>query len=104
MEVLATSKIKRSMITKDLLIFLFHYNEGNLYWRIKPAITVDISKPAGSMNGAGYREVRINKNRYRVDFLVWVYHYDVPHGNFKIRPLDKDKSNTLIENLILIRD
>jgi hypothetical protein len=102
--ILATSKIKKSMLTKDFLIFLFHYNDGNLYWRRKPAITSDLSKPAGSINGGGFREIRINRNRYRVDFLVWVYHNDVPHGSYKIQALDKDKLNTRIENLILIRD
>ena len=99
--ILTTSQIRRSMITKDLLIFLFYYRDGDLYWRVPPAITVDISKPAGSVNGGGFREVRINKNRYRVDLLVWIYFNGAVPDGFVIKHKDENKLNSRVENLKL---
>ena len=102
--ILTTSDIRRSNLSRDLLTFLFYYKEGDLYWRVKPAITVDISKPAGSINGGGFREIRINKNRYRVDFLVWIYFTDTPPGRCVIKHKDENKLNTRFENLKLVED
>jgi len=103
--VLATTAIKEHMIMKDLLVFLFYYKDGELYWRRKPAITVDISKPAGSVNGGGFREIRINSKRYRTDMLIWIYHNDVLDDESKYTKklvhLDDDKLNSRIENLAL---
>ena len=43
---------------------LFTYDplRGNLYWRVRPACNVDISKPAGYVEPNGYRRVGIRLN------------------------------------------
>ena len=41
------------MITQNLLLYLFDYINGELFWKVKPSHSVDITKPAGCLHHTG---------------------------------------------------
>jgi len=100
---MTTGMRKREVLNKEMLNFLFYYKDGELYWRAKPSYSTPLDQPAGTVNGGGFREVRVNTNRYRVDLLIWIMHYGIIESGFKLAHLDEDKLNCKINNLFLVR-
>ena len=76
---------------------LFEYRNGVLYWRKKPANSVNITKPAGSIGSSGYLSIGIKYKLYLTHRLIFLYH----HGYIP-KTLDHINNNKLdnrIENL-----
>ena len=87
---------------KEIVLNLFEYKDGNLWWKeIKHGRASD--RPAGHINGRGYRILSIwNKETkkykiYSVHRLVFLIH----HGYLPntIDHIDGEKDNNRIENL-----
>lgn len=75
---------------------LFEYRDGELYWKQRGR-SRQMGRPAGGINGDGYRRIKINRKLYAVHRLVWVM-----HGNNPVPFVDHINGNVLdnrIENL-----
>jgi len=91
------------MLIYDELHKLFEYRDNDLYWKEQPG-SIDISKPAGSINGKGYRVIMIKGNNYQAHRLIYQMfneQWDItdnPQDN-SIDHKDRDKLNNSIDNL-----
>ena len=54
---------------------LFEYRDGELYWKQRGK-SRQMGRPAGGINGDGYRRIKINRKLYAVHRLVWVMHFE----------------------------
>lgn len=75
---------------------LFEYRDGELYWKQRGR-SCQMGRPAGGINGDGYRRIKINRKLYAVHRLVWVM-----HGNDSVPFVDHINGDVLdnrIENL-----
>lgn len=79
---------------------IFSYKDGHLYW-IKTGQRRTLSKPAGTLNNAGYIVVRTNDKNYCVHRIIWEMHNGEIHNGLQIDHIDRNKSNNYIENLRL---
>ena len=77
---------------------LFDYRDGQLYWKEKTHYSIDLSKPAGSIEKNGYRTIRIEGKIYKAHRLVWKYHYGKDPKEF-IDHIDGNRTNNNMENL-----
>jgi hypothetical protein len=88
--------MKTNELAADLLHELLEYRDGELYWK-QPGKSRQMGRPAGGINGDGYRRVKINRKLYAVHRLVWVM-----HGNDPVPFVDHINGEVLdnrIENL-----
>jgi HNH endonuclease/AP2 domain len=89
------------MLTQEYLKEIFnHHSETGLFsWKIKIAKKTKIGKIAGYPDkNTGYWVVRINKKRYQIHRLVWLWYYGAwPIGD--LDHIDQDKLNNVITNL-----
>ena len=79
---------------------VFHYKDGHLYW-IKPGRRRTLSKPAGTLNKAGYIIVRMNCKNYSAHRIIWEMHNGEILNGLQIDHIDRNKSNNNISNLRL---
>lgn len=81
----------------------FYYNEGVLYWKIKPSSSVKIYDRAGCIRGKdGYHKIKMSRREYKTSRLIWVWHNgEIPEGK-SIKHIDGNIINDRIENLKLI--
>ena len=85
------------VIFKDI----FHYNNGKLYWKVKPKSGINIGDEAGWLNTTGYLQVCYKRKKYSVHKIVWeLFNGEVPIG-FVINHIDVNPLNNKIENLRL---
>ena len=88
----------------ETIIDLFEYRDNNLYWKVRPKNQVDMSKPAGNINGRGYRRIKIKGKKYQAHRLIYLMHNeqwditDTSQDN-SIDHIDRDKLNNSIDNL-----
>ena len=88
--------MKTNELAADLLHELLEYRDGELYWK-QPGKSRQMGKPVGSVNGDGYKRVKINRKLYAIHRLVWVM-----HGNDPVPFVDHINGDVLdnrIENL-----
>jgi len=87
----------------DTINDLFEYRDNDLYWKEQPN-SVDMSKPAGYINGRGYRQITIKGKQYQAHRLIYQMFNedwditDTSQDN-SIDHKDRDKSNNNIDNL-----
>ena len=88
---------------KTLLVSLFDYHNGNLYWKQKPCKNLPAGCVAGNgtTDAHGYLRVGYKSKRYKLHRLIWIYHNDFIPENLTIDHIDRNKSNNKIENLRL---
>ena len=84
------------MIQSEALA-LFDYQDGKLYWRVKPSRGVYAGDEVGYIHPAGHRRFMYKRKAYSVHRIIWLMHY----GNIPIEIDHKDtnKLNNKIENL-----
>lgn len=89
------------MITQQELLSLFDYKDGGLYYKdrimSRGRPSVRNGEKIGSMMTNGYLNVALNKKKYLVHRLIFLYH----HGYLPkfIDHVDGNPSNNAIENL-----
>ena len=84
------------MITKDKLIELFVYDNGELRWK-KSRQGVSAGAIVGCDNGFGYKTTKIDGVRYRVHRLIFMmFHGFMPET---VDHIDGNPLNNRIENL-----
>lgn len=85
------------MITQELVLHLFDYRDGQLYWRVRPSTSVQIGAIAGSVNSTGYKQTRIDKKIYLNHRIIFLWHYGWLPKNVDHK--DKNPLNNKIDNL-----
>jgi hypothetical protein len=85
------------ILTQDLLLELFEYQDGILRWKNSKGSRAKAGQIAGSDNGNGYRRIRLNKKLYyshRIIFMM--FHGWMPNN---VDHIDQNTFNSKIENL-----
>jgi hypothetical protein len=85
------------MITYDALHELFRYENGKLYWKIKPNRNIRLDSEVGTINSNGYVIVTINGKKHQAHRIIWEM-----HGREPAPMIDHVNGNTAdnrIENL-----
>ena len=87
------------MITQEELKKVLHYNKdsGVFVWIIKPCKNISINSVAGTLVN-GYIYIRLNKKRYAVHRLAWLYEYGVMPSKH-LDHINRIKSDNRIANL-----
>jgi hypothetical protein len=88
--------MKTNELPADLLHELFEYRHGELFWKQRGR-SRPVNRPAGGINGDGYRRVKLNGKLYAVHRLIWVMHGNEP-AQF-IDHINGDQLDNRIENL-----
>ena len=87
------------MIDQNLVLKLFRYENGELYWKEKssPKSRVSIGSKVISKCVDGYHRVCINGKSYKLHRIIFLYH----HGYIPeiVDHIDCNKDNNYIENL-----
>lgn len=77
---------------------LFDYRDGQLIWRIRPALQYPIGSTAGAYHASdGYWQIGYKGKTYSAHRLIFLWH----HGYIPqiVDHIDRDKLNNKIENL-----
>lgn len=84
-------------MTQNKIKELFEYRDGKLYWVVSLYRQPCIGKIAGTKNGNGYMQVRVNGKIVLQHRVIFLYH----HGYLPkfIDHIDHDRTNNRIENL-----
>ena len=84
-------------ITQERMRELFRYEDGVLFWAIKPSRDTRIGDRAGCVRNDSYVTVRVERRKYLAHRLIYLMH----HGYLPrvIDHIDGDPSNNRIENL-----
>ena len=86
------------MITKELLVEMFDYKDGQLFWKVMPGCRSDIvGKKAGSKNESGYERIKVLGKLRMTHRLVFLMHHG--YTPFEIDHIDGNRLNNRIENL-----
>ena len=92
------------MTMYDTIIDLFDYRDNDLYWKESDKGRVDINKPAGTIDGKGYRSIMIKGKHYKAHRLIYQMFNpewditDTSRDN-SIDHADRDPRNNNIDNL-----
>lgn len=62
------------MFSSEQVRFYFDYLDGQLVWKVDMGSNKVKGCVAGSPNGGGYIQVRINGKLYKAHHLVWLWH------------------------------
>ena len=85
------------MITHDALHELFRYENGKLYWKVKPNRNIRLNSEAGTVNNNGYVIVTINGKKHQAHRIIWEMHGREPAP--MIDHINGDTKDNRIENL-----
>lgn len=85
------------MLSKEQLLDIFEYRDGELYWKIATTNRHKSDRMAGSMHPSGYKYTGIYGKRYKNHRIIFMMH----HGYLpkEIDHIDRNPSNNRIENL-----
>lgn len=80
----------------------FYYESGKLYNKKTTSTRSIKDKVAGSRTKDGYISVRIDRKDYKVNRLVWIYHYGKKNSKLLVSHINHIKDDNHIENLKLV--
>jgi len=85
------------MITRERLLEVFEYKDGNLYWKVTRSSNAKAGEIAGFINKLGYSKTAIDKKQYFTHRLIFL----MVHGYLPkiVDHKDKNVLNNKIENL-----
>ena len=89
-------------LTKEDAHKIFRYENGILYWRIKPSNNVNAGDVAVKIGGGGYRWIGYSKVRYPAHRLVWIMHFGEIQKGYEIDHINHVRSDNRIENLRVV--
>lgn len=86
-------------MTKETVTELLRYDDGMVFWKVKPAKQIAAGVRAGTRMAKGYRIIKTPHGYFLEHRLVWIYfNGSIPEG-MNIDHIDGDPSNNRIENL-----
>lgn len=92
-------------MTQNELRELFDYKDGNLIWKISRGNRARVGSIAGSYdNSTKYRQVRLNKKKFYIHRLIWIYHYGEIENIYQVDHKDRNRLNNNINNLRLLTE
>lgn len=80
---------------------IFRYEEGMLYWKIRPCPRVSIGDRAGRLTSGGYLQVGYKGKYYMVHNVIWSMHFGELPEDTRIDHIDCLKTNNKIKNFRL---
>ena len=86
------------MITQEIVRERFEYQDGCLIYRENFSPRARKGQVAGCLYQRGYYAIKINKKRYPLHHIIWLWH----HGELPVHEIDhidNDRGNNRIENL-----
>ena len=83
--------------SRDLLIKLFEYKSGSLYWKERPAYNIKINSQAGNTEKSGYVRIKIMGQTYLAHRLIFKMIHNIEPDY--IDHINNIKSDNRIENL-----
>lgn len=89
-------------IEKEEICKTFRYEDGLLYWKIKPSNCVKVGDVAGKSRRNGYRLVGFGKERHPAHRIIWVMHFGEIPEFMEIDHINHDRSDNRLENLRLV--
>lgn len=85
------------MLSKEQLLEIFEYKDGELYWKTHTGNRYKTNKIAGYLHPSGYKYTGVLGKRYKNHRIIWMMHYGfLPK---EIDHIDRNKQNNRIENL-----
>lgn len=95
---LLKTKFVQEGISKEAVREMFTYHpEGVLTYNDTYHPKMVKNTVAGSVHSNGFRQIKINKKSYTLNYLIWVYHYGLPEGNISHK--NRIPYDNRIENL-----
>jgi HNH endonuclease len=90
-----------SQLTQQRVKELLYYDpdSGSLIWNMRTSPTAASGKEAGSLHGAGYRQIRIDGKVYLAHRVIWLWVY----GEFPPNFIDHVNHDRLDNRLINLR-
>lgn len=80
----------------------FDYRDGNLYWKVRTGKRNKVGARAGSLNGQGYRYMRLHGKAYPEHRVIWEMHYGSIPDDKEIDHINRIRDDNRIENLRLV--
>jgi len=90
-----------NVLSQSELLDIFHYFNGNLYWR-EPRRGMSADFKAGCIRPDGYSHISINRKLYYLHNLIWIYFNGEIPENLEVDHIDNNRKNNTIENLQLL--
>lgn len=84
-------------MNKDQINSLFLYQDGILFWKIKPCKNVEAGSIAGTKDKDGYITIRYKGKHHKAHHIVYAMHTGI-YPKY-IDHIDRNRSNNCIENL-----
>lgn len=85
------------ILTQEYLNSIFHYNNGELFWKKRLSIRVFVGKKVGFLDKTGYTYTRIKTKIYGIHRIIYAMHNG--YMPFIVDHVDKNPLNNCIENL-----
>ena len=76
---------------------VFVYRDGNLYWKIKPSLGVNVGDKAGTFNQYGYLQVKYKGVKRMAHRIIFMMHHG--YEPMEIDHINRIKDDNRIENL-----
>jgi hypothetical protein len=86
-------------MTREMLTALFEYRDGALYWKSDRGSNKVLNRRAGSPNGEGYIQVKIDGVLYKAHRLIWIIHNGAVPDGYVLDHINGSTSDNRIENL-----
>ncbi|QBQ80890.1 putative HNH endonuclease [Escherichia phage vB_EcoS_MM01] len=80
----------------------FIYDNGTLFWKVKPSRSVLVGSVAGGLHSAGYVDLRLNKKAYLCHRIIWEMHNGIIPEGMEIDHINHIRDDNRIENLRLV--
>ncbi|AGF87895.1 HNH endonuclease [Salmonella phage FSL SP-126] len=90
-----------SEISSEILLNLFNYKDGNIYWKQwKKGRSRNLI--AGTINNKGYLKVTIDGKQMYAHRIVWIMHNGNIDDGYEIDHINHNRSDNRIENLRIV--
>lgn len=101
---MSTTNTPTNQMSKELANQVFRYDNGNLYWRIKPRFNYPramMENPIGYKQSGTYINIKYLGKDYRIHNIIWNMHNGIIEEPYCIDHINRRPRDNRIENLRL---